>query len=76
MNKARRKQLSEIAELLQELNERVELLRDEEQDAFDSLPESLQQGERGQGMELAVEKMDAAIESIGESITALEEAQV
>ncbi|HFL2835938.1 TPA: hypothetical protein ACGWV8_002566 [Pseudomonas aeruginosa] len=57
MNKARRKQLAEIAEQLQELRDRIEQLQEEEQEGFDNLPEGLQQGERGQVMEQATEQM-------------------
>lgn len=75
MNKGRRKQLAEIAEQLQELRDRIEQLQEEEQDGFDNLPESLQQGERGQAMEQAVEQMGTALDCIDEAVQALEEAQ-
>lgn len=75
MNNARRKQLAEIAEQLQELRDRIEQLQGEEQDGFDNLPESLQQGERGQAMEQAAEQMETAMDSLDEALGALEEAQ-
>ncbi len=75
MNKARRKQLAEITEQLQELRERIELLQEEEKDRYDNLPESLQQGERGQAMEQAAEQMGTALDSIDEAVQALKEAQ-
>lgn len=75
MNNARRKQLAEIAEQLQELRDRIEQLQGEEQDGFDNLPESLQQGERGQAMEQAAEQMGNALDAIDEAAQALEEAQ-
>ena len=48
MNKARRKQLSEIQEKLAELKDMIETVLDEEQEAYDNLPESLQESERGE----------------------------
>jgi len=75
LNKARRKQLAEITEQLQELRERIELLQEEEKDRYDNLPESLQQGERGQAMEQAAEQMGTALDSIDEAVQALKEAQ-
>lgn len=75
MNKDRRKQLAEIAELLGELQERISVLKDEEEEGFDNLPESLQQGERGQAMEAAKEQMDSAMSAIEEAVECLQEAQ-
>lgn len=67
MNKARREAISKLAERIEEIRGEVETLRDEEQDYFDAMPESLQGGEKG---ELAVE----AINAIEDAIAALEEA--
>lgn len=75
MNNARRKQLAEIAEQLQDLRDRIELLQGEEQECFDNLPESLQQGERGQAMEQAADQMETAMDALDEALGALEEAQ-
>lgn len=61
MNKDRRKQLDEALKLLDEADalaqqafEIVEAVRDEEEEAYDNLPESLQQGERGENMQSAI----------------------
>lgn len=75
MNNTRRKQLAEIAEQLEELRERIELLQDEEQECFENLPEGLQQSENGQAMELAIERMETTKDSIDEALQALGEAQ-
>ncbi len=48
---------------------------DEEQEAFDNLPESLQETERGEKMSNAIEQMDYAISSIEDAIDNIEEAQ-
>ena len=51
MNKARRKELGKAVELIQQAKELIEQCMDEEQEAYDNLPESLQYGERGMTME-------------------------
>lgn len=65
MNKDRRKRLAEATDLIeraQSLLEKaagiVEEVRDEEQDAFNNMPESLQDGERGQRMQEAIDALD------------------
>lgn len=76
MNKARRKQLADIADQLEELKDRLVLLEEEEQDAFDNLPEGLQQAEKGQAMELAAQQIATAADAVTEAIEALVDAQV
>ena len=58
MNKARRKELAEIVELLEEARERLEAVRDEEEEALENLPESLQASERGEAMQAAIDAME------------------
>ncbi|WP_241178790.1 hypothetical protein [Serratia marcescens] len=52
MNADRRKRLSEIFVKIEQIKGEVEDIRDEEQNAFDSMPEGLQQSERGQSAAL------------------------
>lgn len=49
MNKTRRKAIDDVVAKLQELRDEVESLRDEEQDYYDNMPESFQNGEKGGG---------------------------
>lgn len=51
MNKIRRKQLQEASELIAKAQGIIESVKDEEQEAHDNLPESIQYGEKGQQME-------------------------
>lgn len=60
MNKARRKRLAEAAELLEQARDILEEVRDEEQEAHDNLPESFQQGERGEEMESYIAAIEDA----------------
>lgn len=61
MNKSRRKRIEKIAEQLAELQSELESVRDDEQDAFDSMPEGLQYSERGDAIQEFVDDMDDAI---------------
>jgi len=51
MNKARRKEIARAIELMEEAHEILESVRDEEQEAFDNMPEGPQNSERGEAME-------------------------
>lgn len=51
MNKARRKEIARAIELMDEAREILEAVMEEEQEAFDNMPESLQCSERGEAME-------------------------
>lgn len=67
MNAHRRKEIKRIAlqldaliNMIDDIKSSIEGLRDEEQDAFDNLPESLQESERGQTMQEAIDALDEA----------------
>lgn len=50
MNKERRNRLQKVIDQLEELKEEVSSICEEEQEAYDNMPESLQDGERGSKM--------------------------
>lgn len=58
MNKARRKKLGEIIDQLENLREDLDAVASEERDAYDNLPESLQESDRGCAMEEAADELD------------------
>lgn len=60
MNKIRRKQLQEASELIAKAQGIIESVKDEEQEAHDNLPESIQYGEKGQQMEEYIDMLDEA----------------
>lgn len=62
----KKRQYEKLQERARELAADFEELRDEMQDSYDNMPESLQDSENGQ-------KMDARIDVIGEQISALDE---
>lgn len=71
MNKARRKRIAEAAELLDQARGILEEVRDEEQEAHDSLPESLQNGERGEEMEAYIDALASAGDYADEAYNAI-----
>ena len=60
MNKDRRKQIDEAGSVLQDALALIEQIRDDEQEAFDNMPESLQQSDRGTASDAAIEELDDA----------------
>lgn len=59
MNKIRRKQLQEASELIAKAQGIIESVKDDEQEAHDNLPESIQYGEKGQQMEEYIDMVRA-----------------
>lgn len=74
MNNERRKRIDEVKTQLEACLEAVNELRDEEQEAFDGLPESFQQADRGQAMETAISALETAAGNIENAMSDLEEA--
>ena len=66
MNAMRRKAIREIQEKLLELHELIENVYDDESEAYENLPESLQYSERGETMQEAVDALDSAMSSCEE----------
>lgn len=74
MNRNRRKQLEKALGQAEELKETLENLMDEEQEAHDNLPESIQYGERGDAMQGIVDALDCAVSSLDDAIDNINEA--
>ena len=73
MNKTRRNQLKEALKLLEHAMSVISAMADEEQEAFDNMPESLQDGERGEQMQDYISSLEDMSFSIEELMTDLEE---
>ena len=75
MNKARRVKLAAILTKLQDIAVEFEAVKDEEQEAFDAMPEGLQNSDRGQAMEEGLgvlEDIGSSLESAIESLEGIE----
>lgn len=73
MNKLRRRQIAAAMDLLSEAMSILEHVRDEEQESFDNMPESLQGSERGEAMEEIIYNLEEYRDSLSEIIDGLEE---
>lgn len=74
MNKQRRKRLSKIEEKIRALLDEIADIRDEEQEAYDNLPESFQDGERGELMSEIIDKLDDAYDNLETAADIISEA--
>ena len=74
MNEQRRKVIEEIKLAVEAHVFTLEMLRDEERDTFDNMPENLQGSERGQACEQAADALDEACSSLDELISNLDQA--
>lgn len=70
MNNERRKSISIAATLIERARDMLDDAKNEEQDAFDNMPESLQESERGQLMEETIGVLEEAYTGLD---TALDE---
>lgn len=73
MNKSRRAELKKALSFLGQARDIIEYCRDEEQDAYWNLPESLQESERGESMSECIDSMDEAVSSIDDCVASLDE---
>lgn len=74
MNHKRRKALREIADKINALKADLEYLRDEEQDAYDNMPENRQGGEKGEKAQSAIDSIDNAINELDSAVDSANEA--
>lgn len=72
MNAIRRKEVKMLIESLTINREVLEGLQSEEQEAYDNLPESLQESERGERMSEIIGNFESALSSLDELIEYLE----
>ena len=75
MNKERRTKLQSIADKISDLRDEIRELCEEEQGAFDNLPDSIQGSSKGGAMEAAVQNMDDAADGLEHVIDELQDAQ-
>ena len=73
MNKQRRQQLAEASALLAQAQEIIESVKNDEQEAHDNLPDSIQYGEKGQQMEEYIGTLDEAYGQCEEVLSVIDE---
>lgn len=72
MNKERRNLISDAVDELEAIKAKIEKVSTDEQDAFNNLPESFANGERGEKMQGNVECLEEAVSNIEEAIQQLQ----
>lgn len=72
MNKPRRKALQSIYDQLLELKEKLEELNDEEQEAFNNIPENFQETARYETAEEVANNLEEACSTFGDLVDYLE----
>lgn len=75
MNADRRKAIDEAISQLEQIKSDIENLTSEEQDAYDALPESLQNGEKGEKMQEAINSLEEAANEIDNAMDNLSAAK-
>ena len=73
MNKDRRDRLTEIISIIQEQMAELESIKEEEDEAFNNLPEGIQCSERGEVMEENVSEMDDIYSDLESTIDRIQE---
>jgi hypothetical protein len=73
MNKSQRKQLNEWKDQLEEIKSCLETMQEDETEKLDNMPEGLQESERGEAMQFAIDQLDEASTYLQDSIDAINE---
>ena len=73
MNKERREELLEVVDILEDAVSRLSDIRDEEQDALDSMPDGLQESATGLAMQAALDTLGEFEDSITTTQTRIEQ---
>lgn len=73
MNALRRKRRDEAIEKLNEALAIIEEIKDEEDTAYENMPESLQESERGERLQENVDTLDSIYDEIETQVSELEE---
>lgn len=73
MNKTERRKIEGFVRSLDSIKSELEEMLDNENCKFDNMPESIQESERGEAMQEAIENLESAVGSLEEAIDSLNE---
>lgn len=73
MNAKQRKELQGYAYSLDEIKSNIETMMEDEQSKLDNMPEGLQESERGEAMQEAIDNLESASSSLEDAIDYLNE---
>lgn len=68
MNKQNRKVIEGYISSLEDIKQNVEYMLDEENEKYENMPEGLQDSERGEAIQNAIDNLESASDSIGDAI--------
>ena len=68
MNKQRRSVLREIIDRLYPIKDEIEAVMDEEQEAYDNLPDGIRDGDRGEQLADNVSELQGVIDSLDSDV--------
>lgn len=74
MNAQRRKAINKLLDQIEGIQQDIEMYKDEEEECYYNLPDSIQESERGEAMQDAISQLDDAYNSLDDVISYLEEA--
>lgn len=74
MNKERRNRINKVIEQLEVLKDEIADIGMEEEEAYDNLPEGIQESDRGEAMQEAVDNLEMAGDTFDDIIEYLNEA--
>lgn len=73
MNAKGRKELRSYVDQLEEIKSCIETMQEDETEKLDNMPEGLQESERGEAMQEAIENLESASSSLEEAIDYINE---
>jgi len=73
MNKERRKEIQLILDKILDLKEDIEAVKSDEENAFENVPESLQETERAQTMQSTIDNLENVVSSLEDVESSLNE---
>lgn len=74
MNNQRRKEINKAVGLIEEAKAILGQAQEEEQEYYDNMPESFQNGEKGERASATADNLQSAVDSLEEALSAVEEA--
>lgn len=74
MNNNRRARIQALINKLEDIKEDIDFIKDEEQEYYDNMPESIQAGERGDKAQEAIDNLESTLDYLNDVTGFLEEA--
>lgn len=73
MNVKRRNIVKNIIKQIGSISDQIEEVKDDEQEAFDNLPENFQDGKKGQDIVMMIDILEQAIDQLSDIVPTLED---